>query len=136
MRRLPLPQLRPETKIQLDRIITAWDEALAAQNGDFLFGKFSIANCLYAPMVSRFTTYDVAVPPRVKAYMEKIWALPGMQNWLEASQKEVAEGIAVAPGGFAVETRRAGMQRRGRRQRAPVARPISRAEGWLAASAS
>jgi glutathione S-transferase len=94
VRRLPLPELRPDTKIQIDRIITAWDEALAAQGGDFLFGKFSIADCMYAPVVSRFTTYDVAVPPRVKTYMEKIWALPGMQTWLAASQKEVADGVA------------------------------------------
>jgi glutathione S-transferase len=94
VRRLPLPVLRPETQMQIARIIAAWDEALAAQNGDFLFGKFSIADCMYAPVVSRFTTYDVVVPPRVKAYIEKIWALPGMQNWLAASQKEVSEGIA------------------------------------------
>jgi glutathione S-transferase len=94
VRRLPLPELRPETQIQIARIITAWDEALAAQGGDFLFGKFSVADCMYAPVVSRFTTYDVAVPPRVNVYMEKIWALPGMQNWLAASQKEVAGGIA------------------------------------------
>jgi glutathione S-transferase len=93
-RRLPLPELRPETKIQIDRILTAWDEALAAQGGDYLFGKFSIADCMYAPVVSRFTTYDVAVPQRVKSYMDKIWALPGMQNWLAASQKEVEDGIA------------------------------------------
>jgi glutathione S-transferase len=93
-RRLPLPELRPETKIQIDRILTAWDEALAAQGGDYLFGKFSIADCMYAPVVSRFTTYGVAVPQRVKSYMDKIWALPGMQNWLAASQKEVDDGIA------------------------------------------
>ena len=94
VRRLPLPELRPETEAQIARIIAAWDAALAAQGGDFLFGKFSIADCMYAPVVSRFTTYDVAVPPRVKAYMEKVWALPGMQSWLAASQKEVSEGIA------------------------------------------
>ena len=92
-RKLPLPELRPDTRVQLDRIISAWEEALAAHSGDFLFGKFSIADCVYAPVVSRFTTYDVPVPPRIKSYMEKIWALPGMQNWLAASQKEVAEGI-------------------------------------------
>jgi glutathione S-transferase len=82
--------------MQLDRIINAWDEALAAngQNGGFLFGGFSIADCMYAPVVSRFTTYDVAVPDRVKAYMEKIWTLPGMQNWLTASRKEIVDGIA------------------------------------------
>jgi glutathione S-transferase len=94
VRKLPLPELRPDTKNQIARIISAWQEALARHSGDFLFGKFSIADCMYAPVVSRFTTYDVAVPPRIKTYMEKIWALPGMQNWYAASQNEVTDGIA------------------------------------------
>jgi glutathione S-transferase len=96
-RKLPLPELRPETTTQIARIINAWDEALAVSGGDFLFGGFSIADCMYAPVVSRFTTYDVAVPERVKNYMEKIWTLPGMQNWLRASQKEIAEGTLSYP---------------------------------------
>jgi glutathione S-transferase len=96
-RKLPLPALRPETAAQIARIISAWDEALAASGGDFLFGRFSVADCMYAPVVSRFTTYDVAVPERVKPYMEKIWALPGMQNWLRASQEEVANGTPSYP---------------------------------------
>jgi glutathione S-transferase len=94
VRKLPLPELRPETQTQIARIIAAWDEALAASRGDFLFGRFSIADCMYAPVVSRFTTYDVAVPARVKSYMEKIWALTSMQNWRTAAQKEVDAGIA------------------------------------------
>jgi glutathione S-transferase len=96
---LPLPELRPETKEQIDRIIAAWDEALKKHGGKdgFLFGKFSIADCMYAPVVSRFTTYGVKVPKRVKAYMDKVWALPAMQNWLKASQKEVASGVGRFP---------------------------------------
>jgi glutathione S-transferase len=95
-RRLPLPELRDATKLQIERIITAWDEALTAygKEGGFLFGRFSIPDCMYAPVVSRFTTFGVAVPERIKTYMEKIWALPGMQNWLAASQKEIEAGIA------------------------------------------
>jgi glutathione S-transferase len=92
-RKLPLPELRPETKVQIARIIEAWEEALAASGGDFLFGAFSVADCMYAPVVSRFTTYGVEVPSKSKAYMEKIWALPAMRNWLKASEKEVAAGI-------------------------------------------
>ncbi len=94
VRRLPLPELRPETQSQIARIMEAWDGALAEHGGDFLFGGFSIADCMYAPVVSRFTTYDVKVPPRVQAYMDKVWALPGMQSWLKAAEKEVADGIS------------------------------------------
>lgn len=96
-RKLPLPELRSETASQIARIIAAWDEALAANKGGFLFGNFSVADCMYAPVVSRFTTYGVAVPERVQHYMDKIWALPGMQNWLKASQKEVADGLTTCP---------------------------------------
>jgi len=44
-------------------------------------------------VVSRFSTYGVEVPALSVAYMEKIWALPGMQNWLKASHKEIADGL-------------------------------------------
>ena len=62
--------------------------------GDFLCGGFSIADCMYAPVVSRFDTYGVAVPPAVRAYMDRIIALPTMQAWREAAQTEMTAGIA------------------------------------------
>ena len=92
---LPMPDLKPETSGQIDRIVAAWEEALKKHGGrhGFLFGKFSIADCMYAPVVSRFTTYGVKTPKRVKTYMDKVWALPAMQNWLKASQKEIDAGV-------------------------------------------
>ena len=96
-RKLPLPELRPDTEKQIARIIQAWEIALKMHGGKngFLFGRFSVADCMYAPVVSRFTTYGVKVPRRVKSYMDKVWALPGMQNWLKASEAEVASGLPV-----------------------------------------
>jgi glutathione S-transferase len=95
-RELKLPELRPATESQIARILASWETALAryGSKGGFLFGKFSIADCMYAPVVSRFTTFDIAVSMPVKDYMARIWALPGMQSWLKASRKEVADGIA------------------------------------------
>jgi glutathione S-transferase len=92
-RTLPMPQLREDTKFQLKRIITAWQSALARFGGDFLFGRLSIADCMYAPVVSRFRTYGVALPAPVQAYADRIWALPAMQNWLKGSEAEIAEGL-------------------------------------------
>ena len=66
---------------------------MATHAGGFLFGRFSIADCMYAPVVSRFTTYGVSVSAPVKDYMARVWALPGMQAWLAASKKEVEEKI-------------------------------------------
>ena len=99
-RTLPTPELRPETQTQVTRIISAWEQALkthgdisSGEEGGFLFGRFSIADCMYAPVVSRFRTYSVALPPIVQAYADRMWALPAMQNWLKACEKEVADGI-------------------------------------------
>lgn len=58
------------------------------QGGDFLFGQFSIADAMYAPVVSRFKTYGVSLDPIGNAYMETILALPEMQEWYEAAAAE------------------------------------------------
>jgi glutathione S-transferase len=91
VRRLPLPTLRDATKAQIARILAAWSDALAqhGKDGGFLFGGFSIADCMYGPVVSRFTTYGVEVPASVRSYMERMMALPAMQEWGKAAQAEV-----------------------------------------------
>jgi glutathione S-transferase len=96
VRRHPLPALRDATKAQIARILTAWELALEhhAKDGGFLFGRFSLADCMYAPVVSRFVTYGVTVPPIVKAYMDRMMALPAMKEWGAAAQKEVDAGLA------------------------------------------
>lgn len=93
-RKLPLPELRDDTKAQIARILSAWETALADHGGPFLFGAFSIADCLYAPVVSRFESFDVPVSPAVRAYMDRIIALPGMAAWRKGAQEEMAAGIA------------------------------------------
>jgi len=95
-RRRPLPELRDETKAQLARIIDAWSSALErfGKSGGYLFGGFSVADCMYAPVVSRFVTYGVTVPPVVKSYMDRMMALPAMKDWGVAAQKEVDAGLA------------------------------------------
>jgi glutathione S-transferase len=93
-RRLPLPQLRDDTRAQIARIIAAWSEALETYKGKFLFGdKVSIADCMYAPVVSRFVTYGVDVPADVQGYIDRMMALPAMRDWGAASQAEVNAGL-------------------------------------------
>ena len=92
-RKQELPELREDTKKQIARIITAWESALSTYKGEFLFGTLSVADCMYAPVVSRFDTYGVPVPASVRAYMDRIIALPAMREWLAVSQKEVEAGI-------------------------------------------
>jgi glutathione S-transferase len=96
VRHLPLPELREAARVQIARIIAAWTEALEHRGGEggFLFGRFSIADCMYAPVVSRFRTYGVPVPGIVQAYCDRVLSLPAMQDWAKAAQQEVDSGLA------------------------------------------
>jgi len=93
-RRLPLPELREETARQILRIQDAWQEALAASGGPFLFGRFSIADAMFGPVVSRFITYGVQMPAAVSDYMDRVMALPAMKTWAKGAKEEVDAGIA------------------------------------------
>jgi glutathione S-transferase len=95
-RKHPTPALDTETKDQVARIIESWVHALTHHSdaNGFLFGRFSIADCMYGPVVSRFRTYGIATPPVVSAYMDHMFALPAMQGWAKASQAEVDAGLA------------------------------------------
>lgn len=91
--KLPLPELREDTQKQIARILEAWSDALAQYKGDFLFGHFTIADCMYAPVVSRFDTFGVPVSQDVRAYMDRILALPAMKAWRKGAEEEIAAGI-------------------------------------------
>ena len=58
------------------------------EGGDFLFGKFSIADAMFAPVVSRFTTYVVALSVVSAAYRSSVQALPEMIEWSDAGRVE------------------------------------------------
>ncbi|MDE2493317.1 MAG: glutathione S-transferase family protein [Alphaproteobacteria bacterium] len=92
-RRLPAPALREATEEQIARILEAWTRALGAHDGGFLFGRFSVADCMYAPVVSRFLTYGVEMPKAAQAYCERMMALPAMQDWGRAAKAEVEAGL-------------------------------------------
>jgi glutathione S-transferase len=94
-RTLPLPDLRKETRIEIARILEAWDAALTEHGGPFLFGRFSVADAMYAPVVSRFITYGVKTSKPVSAYMARVMALPGMIAWGRMARKEVAQGLPI-----------------------------------------
>ena len=94
-RRLPTPPLDDAVRADIEEIIGYWQDALGAgdRNGDFLFGAFSIADCMYAPVVSRFRTYGIALPALLQLYCERMWSLPAMQDWLSAADAEMKQGL-------------------------------------------
>ncbi len=75
----------------IQRIDGMWQDALNRHDGDWLFGRFSIADCMFAPVASRFATYRIDVSDTSQAYMDKLLTLPSMQRWYEAAinEKEV-----------------------------------------------
>jgi glutathione S-transferase len=66
----------------LARIESMWTQQLAASGGPFLFGRFSIADAYYAPVVARLRTYAPPLGDAVRAYMDRVWAAPGVAAWV------------------------------------------------------
>jgi glutathione S-transferase len=76
----------------IDRIVAIWRECLKAYGGPFLFGKQpGMADAMYAPVVTRFLSYDVALDSVCAAYCKRVMSLPDMQEWVTAAKKEPDE---------------------------------------------
>ncbi|KZY33963.1 glutathione S-transferase [Oleiphilus sp. HI0081] len=81
----------------IQRIDGMWQDALNRHDGDWLFGEFSIADCMFAPVASRFATYQIEVSDTSRAYIDRLLTLPSMKHWYEAALKEkevIGEGEA------------------------------------------
>lgn len=79
---------RTDVTHDIARIHEIWNECLAASGGPLLFGTFSIADAFFAPVVTRFRTYAVPLPPRLAAYSDAVFALPAMRDWVSAAAAE------------------------------------------------
>ncbi len=75
----------------IDRIATIWRECFAEHGGPYLFGTLTMADAMYAPVVTRFQTYDVKLDRDCGTYCERIMALPDMIAWREAALVEPDE---------------------------------------------
>jgi glutathione S-transferase len=73
----------------IDRIVTVWHECLGQYGGPYLFGETpTLADAMYAPVTTRFQTYDVKLDRVCADYCETILALPDMMDWFEAARAE------------------------------------------------
>lgn len=72
---------QPQVRDDVARIVQIWSELLAQHGGPLLFGRFSIADAFFAPVVTRFVTYGVPVPAPIRAYMDRVLALPSVAAW-------------------------------------------------------
>jgi glutathione S-transferase len=75
----------------VDRITTIWRECFATYPGPYLFGALTMADAMYAPVVTRFLTYDVKLDSDCAAYCDRIMALPQMIEWRDAALTEPEE---------------------------------------------
>jgi glutathione S-transferase len=75
----------------IDRITTIWRDCLKRYGGPYLFGKRSMADAMYAPVVTRFVTYEVKLDKACAAYVKEIIRMPEMIEWTSAAQKEPDE---------------------------------------------
>ena len=75
----------------IERITAIWRECLATYGGPYLFGKRSMADAMYAPVATRFRTYDVEVDKRSAAYCDLIMKMPEMIEWIAAAKREPEE---------------------------------------------
>lgn len=81
---------KPGVKEDIDRIASLWRQVRSRHEaaGPFLFGTFTIADAMFAPVVTRFRTYGVSLGEVEQAYADAVWALPSMKEWAKAASDE------------------------------------------------
>lgn len=93
--REPKDELIDPVQVNIRRIVEIWSECRKrfGGSGPFLFSHFTIADAMYAPVASRFRTYVPDLAPfgddgTAEAYIDAIFALPGMAEWAEGARQE------------------------------------------------
>ncbi len=86
-----------DARRDIDRVRAIWRDCRTrfAGTGAFLFGRFSIADAMYAPVASRFETYAVALDGPCRAYADTLLGLPAMREWMREAAAEPARLPAV-----------------------------------------
>jgi glutathione S-transferase len=79
-----------ESLADIARIVAMWSDCRAhfGAGGPFLFGAFSAADAMYAPVVLRFRTYAVELPPPCRAYADAVLELPALHEWMDDAERE------------------------------------------------
>ena len=88
--RHPGKGMNPEVQRDIERVLAIWRgcrERHGAE-GPLLFGRFSVADAYYAPVVLRFQTYEVSLPSEAQAYCDAVLALRAVGEWCDAARRE------------------------------------------------
>ncbi|HUG46360.1 MAG TPA: glutathione S-transferase family protein [Sphingomicrobium sp.] len=86
----PPVELSDAVHAEIDRILQLWAQARArfGGTGDFLFGDWCAADIMFAPVVTRFITYGVKMPPFAAQYMKAVLSHPDVHDWIDQAQDE------------------------------------------------
>lgn len=84
---LPMAEIAPELVPEIARINAMWTDCRSrfGADGPFLFGRFSVADAMYAPVVTRFKTYHLPLESVPAAYAGAVMALPAMAEWIKGA---------------------------------------------------
>lgn len=84
------PSNPAEVEADVARVCQLWRETREryGKGGDFLFGEFCAADCMYAPVAGRIVSYELKVDARARKYVDAIYALPAFRTWFAAAQVE------------------------------------------------
>jgi glutathione S-transferase len=83
-------ELSDGVKDDINRILQLWAQARArfGGTGNYLFGEWCAADIMYAPVVTRFITYGVPVPPFAALYVKAVLSHPHVAEWIDLAQDE------------------------------------------------
>ncbi len=86
----PPKDLSDEVREEIERILVLWAQARArfGGTGEYLFGDWNATDMMFAPVVTRFITYGVPVPPFAGLYMKAVLSHPHVAAWIDAAQDE------------------------------------------------
>ena len=106
--RFTTPKITDAMQLNIDRIEAVWAEARAkfGAGGPYLYGAFSAADAMYAPVVTRLDTYQIPVKSETRAYMDAVLFHPDVISWRDSALKEPWTIADYGTGHTAVETYR------------------------------
>lgn len=90
-RRTDTSRMTPDGLADAAKVDGLWREWLARSGGPFLFGAWSVADAMYAPVVTRFVTYAIPRSAEADGYMKRMAAEPHMAAWIAAAEKETRQ---------------------------------------------
>jgi glutathione S-transferase len=87
-RRTDASRMTPDGLADAAKVDALWSEWLARSGGPFLFGQWSVADAMYAPVVTRFVTYAIPRSGEAQGYIDRMWAEPHFAAWVKGAEAE------------------------------------------------